>query len=95
VSMNLWGFAPPMWGVLATAMREATDASEDAEVLLPELVGRVVHGELGDPSLRRFAVLSTSSRCIGVTHPDDLDLVRAEIAAEVGAGVRPARPFAP
>jgi len=92
VSMNLWGFDPRMWGVLDDAMRRATDASEDAEVLLPELVGDLVEGRLGD-ELRSFRVLSTTSSCVGVTHPDDLELVREEIAAQVAAGERPAAAF--
>jgi hypothetical protein len=90
VSMNLWGFAPSMWGVLHDAMSSAADASEDDEVLLPELVGRLV---TGNATLSRFDVLSTTSRCIGVTHPDDLGLVRAEIAAEVARGDRPPGAF--
>lgn len=90
VSMNLWGLAPSMWGVLDDAMSEAADASEDHEVLLPELVGRLV---AGGGELSRFEVLSTTSRCIGVTHPDDLELVRAEIAAEVARGDRPGGAF--
>lgn len=90
VSMNLWGFAPAMWGALGDAMARAEGASEDDEVLLPELVGRFVAdgGELG-----RFEVLSTTSRCLGVTHPDDLDLVRDEIAVEIERGERPADVF--
>jgi hypothetical protein len=90
-SMNLWGFAPAMWEVLGNAMAGATDASEDAEVLLPELVGGLV---AGGGELSRFRVLGTTSRCIGVTHPDDLELVRSEIAAEIARGERPEDPFA-
>jgi len=90
VSMNLWGFAPAMWEVLADAMSSAAGASEDDEVLLPELVGRLVAGR---GVLSRFEVLSTTSRCIGVTHPDDLELVRAEIADEVASGERPPGAF--
>jgi hypothetical protein len=92
VSMNLWGLAPPMWGALGDAMSSAKDASEDDEVLLPELVGRLV---ASSGELSRFEVLSTTSRCIGVTHPDDLELVRAAIAAEVARGDRPAGAFDP
>ena len=90
VSMNLWGFAPSMWGVLGDAMAKADGASEDDEVLLPELVGRLV-AEGGD--LGCFEVLSTTSRCLGVTHPDDLALVRDEIAREIERGERPRDAF--
>ena len=45
VSMNLWGFTPAMRGVFERAMAAATDASEDAEVLLPEVVGELLAGD--------------------------------------------------
>jgi hypothetical protein len=90
VSMNLWGFHPTMWEVAGEAMAAATDASEDAEVLLPELIGQVVAG--GGP-LSRVEVLATTSRCLGVTHPDDLALVRDELAGEIERGERPRAVF--
>ncbi len=90
VSMNLWGFEPAMWGVFGDAMAAAADASEDNEVLLPELVGSLVRA--GGPH-SRFEVLSTTSRCLGVTHPDDLELVKGELCDEVARGERPATPF--
>lgn len=90
VSMNLWGFEAAMWGELASAMARATGASEDDEVLLPELVGSLV---AAGAACSRFEVLATSSRCLGVTHPDDLALVRAELEAEVDRGERPREPF--
>jgi hypothetical protein len=37
-----------------------------------------------------FTVLPTDDRCIGVTHPDDLGLVQAELNRLVGRGERPA-----
>ena len=40
VSMNLWGFTPAFHAVLQAAMAAATDASEEAEVLLPEVVAQ-------------------------------------------------------
>lgn len=92
VSMNLWGFDAAMWDVFAGAMSQAADASEDKEVLLPELVGRLVR-EGGAHA--RFEVLSTTSRCLGVTHPDDLELVRGELLGEVERGERTAGPFEP
>ena len=90
VSMNLWGFNPRMWRVLDEAMAAARGASEDDEVLLPELVGRLVEG---GGELSRFEVLATTSRCLGVTHPDDLGLVRDELAGEIERGERPASTF--
>ena len=90
VSMNLWGFAAAMWDELRGAMDRATGASEDDEVLLPELVGSIVRA---GSALSRFEVLATSSRCLGVTHPDDLELVRAELVAEVERGERPREAF--
>jgi hypothetical protein len=90
VSMNLWGFGPTMWDELAAAMARAPGASEEDEVLLPELVGTLV-ARGGDRG--RVDVLATSSRCLGVTHADDLLLVREALEAEVASGERPAAVF--
>ncbi|HSZ35579.1 MAG TPA: NTP transferase domain-containing protein [Acidimicrobiales bacterium] len=84
VSMNLWGFTPEFHKVLQAALDGAVDASEEKEVLLPE----VVAGSLGTSS---FSVLPAEGRCVGVTHPDDLALVQAELNREIAAGERPAR----
>jgi MobA-like NTP transferase domain len=88
VSMNLWGFTPAFHKTLQAAMAAASDASEDAEVLLPEVVAESL-----DTS--PFTVLPAAGRCIGVTHPDDLALVQGELARQVGQGVRPAALWAP
>ncbi len=95
VSMNLWGFAPEMWAVFSAAMEAASNASEDAEVLLPEIVSQLVDGDLpvDVKSLRKFTVTVTTSRCIGITHPGDLDVVRAELVREVERGERPQELF--
>jgi hypothetical protein len=90
VSMNLWGFDARMWAELTRAMDAAPEASEEAEVLLPDLVGRLV-GDEGP--LSRFDVLATSSSCLGVTHPDDLALVRAALEDEIARGERPREVF--
>jgi hypothetical protein len=87
VSMNLWGFTPAFHQTLQAAMRAAVDASEEAEVLLPE----VVAASLATSS---FCVLAAQGRCIGVTHPDDLSLVQGELNRQVAAGERPARLWA-
>jgi hypothetical protein len=83
VSMNLWGFTPAFHQSLRAAMDAATEASEEAEVLLPEVVAQSL-------STTTFSVLPASGRCIGVTHPDDLALVQAEVNQQIGHGDRPA-----
>jgi hypothetical protein len=88
VSMNLWGFTPAFHGALKAAMDAAAGASEEAEVLLPEVVAQSL-------ASYPFFVLPATGRCIGVTHPDDLGLVQAELARQVGQGVRPAALWAP
>jgi hypothetical protein len=84
VSMNLWGFTPEFHKVLQAALDGAVDASEEREVLLPEVVAQ----SLGTSA---FYVLPAEGRCVGVTHPDDLALVQAELNREIAAGERPAR----
>ncbi len=84
VSMNLWGFTPDFHKTLQSAMDAAVDASEEAEVLLPEVVAQSL-------ATNPFAVLPAVGRCIGVTHPGDLALVQAELNRQVAAGERPAR----
>ncbi len=83
VSMNLWGFTPGFHKMLQAAMDAAVDASEESEVLLPEVVAHSL-------STSSFAMLPTEGRCIGVTHPDDLSLVQEELNRQVAAGERPA-----
>jgi MobA-like NTP transferase domain len=83
VSMNLWGFTPAFHETLRAARAAAVDASEEREVLLPE----VVAGSLGSTT---FQVLKADGRCVGVTHPDDLPLVQAELNRQVATGERPA-----
>jgi hypothetical protein len=83
VSMNLWGFTPSFHKTLQAAMAAATDASEEAEVLLPEVVAQSL---VSSP----FTVLPASGRCIGVTHPDDLALVQGDLAQQISQGERPA-----
>jgi len=88
VSMNLWGFQPSMWEFFDKAMAEATNASEDAEVLLPDVVGRVLRDGAAD-----FRVLEVNSRCVGVTHADDLPIVQSDVADQISRGERPERAF--
>ncbi len=87
VSMNLWGFTPGFHATLRAAMDAAVDASEESEVLLPEVVSRSL-------ATSPFTVLPARGRCVGVTHPGDLALAQAELNRQVAGGERPARLWA-
>jgi hypothetical protein len=81
VSMNLWGFAESMLDEIEDALDAfdpATAPHEEGkppELLLPEVVGRVVA-----EGRARIRVVPSNSRCIGLTHPGDLPLVRSILA---------------
>jgi hypothetical protein len=83
VSMNLWGFSPGFHETLQAAMAAAVDASEEREVLLPEVVAASLGGTT-------FSVLEADGKCIGVTHPADLPLVQDELNRQIATGERPA-----
>ena len=97
VSVNLWGFQPPIWDEFDATM-EASGIDEDAlltavaagvavpksEVLIPEVIGRLVAEGSGLP----VRVIPTDTRCVGVTHAEDLPAVRAELARQVAWGIR-------
>jgi len=83
VSMNLWGFQPEIWSLMHREMDEH-DFNESPEVLLPVLVGGLLK-----TTAMRFSVLPTISRCIGVTHAEDLPLAQFLIRLEIKSGLRP------
>jgi hypothetical protein len=83
VSLNLWGFSSAMGAEFEAAMK----SGREDEVLLPNLVGQLI---AGPHPAHRFLVLPTDSRCIGVTHPDDLAIVQRDVAMQVDRGERPA-----
>jgi len=101
VSMNLWGFRPSIWSVLEKAVRAEhpgvgpdgsirTPPASEHEVLLPEVIGRMVRrGGRG----RVVRVLEGAGRCIGVTHAEDLPVARMELAELVGRGLRAEWPW--
>jgi CTP:molybdopterin cytidylyltransferase MocA len=90
VSMNLWGFAPEMWGVFEEATDLAERSGSDAEILLPEVVGSMLREELSvSDAVRDVSVIVTEQRCVGITHPGDLEVVRADLAAQIERGERP------
>jgi hypothetical protein len=99
-SVNLWGFQPAMWEVLASAMDasgidQATVAATEAgggeapkaEVLLPEVVATMVSRGEGLP----VRVLDTDAKLLGVTHLADLPVVSAELSRQVAWGTRPSQ----
>jgi GTP:adenosylcobinamide-phosphate guanylyltransferase len=106
VSVNLWAFTPAVWPVLEDAVTEthpgvAPDGSigdekgleSDSEVLLPEVIGDLVSGRHGEGVRQTVRVLRGPGRCLGVTHPEDLPIVRSELASMIGQGERPESPW--
>lgn len=86
VSMNLWGFAPSLFGHLEAALGAFDPASaphspgKPPELLLPVVVGDLVANGTASVRVRR-----TEGCCVGITHPDDLPIVREMIRAERGS----------
>ena len=103
VSVNLWGFFPEVWQALEAAVmdvhpgvasdgsvRDESSVKVGVEVLLPEVIGQLVNGVApGGAPAQTVRVLDGPGRCLGVTHSEDLPLVRSELAAMVGQGFRP------
>ena len=85
VSMNLWGFTPAIFDVLADVVAPFEPCGPDAEVLLPEVVGTLVASGAMSVHVDR-----TSSRCFGVTHREDIELVRDHLDV-MERGGRPSR----
>lgn len=83
VSMNLWGFSEGIYDDLERALALFDPATaphaegKPAELLLPDVVGRLVSSELA-----RVRVVETEGRCIGLTHPDDVRLIQEIVASE-------------
>ncbi len=83
VSMNLWGLAESIFDDLEAALAAFDPATaphspgKPPELLLPSVVGRLVAS--GAISVR---VRPTEGRCIGITHPEDLPLVRKIVAED-------------
>jgi hypothetical protein len=78
VSMNLWGFHARLFDELAAAV-DAFDpeTARRPELLLPDVVCELVTS--GKDQVR---AVETHNRCIGVTHRDDIAIVREQLAHE-------------
>jgi molybdopterin-guanine dinucleotide biosynthesis protein A len=83
VSMNLWGFQPSIWPLMHQAM-DNHDFAKSPEVLLPVFVGELLQHSSIDVD-----VIPTDSRCIGVTHAEDLPLAQYLVREEIKLGQRP------
>lgn len=88
VSMNLWGFQPTVFPLMHEAV-EGHDFAASPEVQLSTFVGQILHH-----APLQFEVLLTKSRCIGVTHPDDLPIAQTLVREEIESGERPEFAFA-
>jgi hypothetical protein len=79
VSMNLFGFTPAILPVLTEAFAAFSARGGIAagdELFLPNVVGQ----HLGPgPGGLDVTVLVSDDRCLGVTHPDDVPLLRATL----------------
>lgn len=73
VSMNMWGFRAPVFDELERAVGDALASAGDEEVYLPVVVAAMVAAGA------QVRVLVSESRCVGVTHPEDVDAVRAAL----------------
>ena len=83
VSMNLWGFQSNIWPLMHREVQEH-DFDASPEVLLPTFVANTM---ARDGMV--YSVLETSSRCIGVTHAEDLPLAQFLVREEIKSGLRP------
>ena len=75
VSMNLWGFHPRIFDELHLALGESDACNSGRTVLLPEVIGDLVTS-----GADKVHVVATTSRCIGITNPDDFELVHDELS---------------
>lgn len=88
VSMNLWGFHERVFDHLEEAIARFDPAhAPRKELLLPDVMNALVHA--GTDTVH---VVGTSTRCIGVTHQEDLPLVQREIADELAGAPLPTLP---
>lgn len=89
VSMNLWGFTPPLFAQLESRFREFLEARGTelkSEFYLPFAVDEAL--QKGEASA---IVLPTESQWFGVTYPDDRPIVSQAIQRLVDDGTYPGK----
>jgi len=88
VSMNLWGFTPSIFSVLADRfprfLAENRGNIEKAEYFLPNVVGDLIQEKRA-----RVRVLATGEKWHGVTYPQDKAEVKAAVQEMIRRGVYP------
>lgn len=84
VSMNSWGFAPSIRDVLERGFERFHEHDDAPEFLLSTAVNRAI----ADRELE-VALLHSDDEAFGLTHPEDLEMVRAHIAARTARGEYP------
>lgn len=85
--MNFWGFTPPFFGHLEegfAAFLERSGGDSKAEYFIPYAVN-----ELVSEGRARVRYLPTPDRWFGLTHAEDLALVRSHIRALIREGIYP------
>ncbi len=88
VSMNLWGFAPSLFGELKPRFRQFLRAGAEqlktAEFLMPEVVGAMVAE--GKATVR---VLRADDRWFGATYREDMPIVKQAVRDLIRQGLYP------
>jgi hypothetical protein len=87
ISTNLWGFQPSFCRSLAADFDQfVAEHGDDPDAEF--MIGTAVES-LGRGGGARVRVVPTDERFLGITFAEDVDAVRAEIAAMVDAGLYP------
>ncbi len=89
VSMNLFGFFPTVFEFLQIEFENFLKEkgwNHEAEFLLPDVIGKLV-----GMNKVKVRVIPTSSQWFGITHPEDIEMVRERIKKLIKLGKYPER----
>jgi len=89
VSMNLFGFFPTLFDFIQVEFENFLKEKgwdNEAEFLLPDLIGKLVR-----MNKVKVRVIPTPSQWFGITHPEDLEMVRERIKKLIKLGKYPER----